>query len=135
MLLMQELYAAVLLTDAQGRMTWISREFSSFCGLERHEVLGHRLEMLLRPALQNTPVHDYVRDCLRAQTPFHYEARNPRPGLDAGWFWVKVQPLHNEQGEVVVLAGIFEDITEWKQPVPVLAESEQRFRILASAAC
>ena len=130
-LLMQELYAAVLLTDADGRITWVSQGFSAFCGLELHEVLGRRPEALLCPALQNTPVHDYVRECLRVKTPFHYEARNPRPGPDAGWIRVKVQPLHNEQGEVVGLAGMLEDITAWKQPVAVLAESEQRFRALA----
>ena len=130
-LLMQELYAAVLLTDADSCVTWVSQGFSAFCGLELHEVLGHRLETLLRPVLQNTPVHDFVRDCLQAQTPFHYEARNPRLGLDAGWIRVKVQPLHNEQGEVVGLAGMLEDITEWKQSIVVLAESEQRFRTLA----
>ncbi|MBF9236784.1 PAS domain S-box protein [Hymenobacter sp. BT683] len=129
-LLMQELYPAVLLTNASGRVTWVNDGFSTLCGFELHEVLGRLPESFLRPHLDDPQTLEYIRAGLRDKVPFQYEVRNPQGGNHACWIRVKVQPIRNEAGEMV-LAGLLEDISEWKKSQLTLAESEHRFRALA----
>jgi PAS domain S-box-containing protein len=126
--LMQELYAAVVLTDADFRVTWVSKGFTALCGLTPPEVMGRHPRTFLRPGLDDEQTRQYIEESLRAQVPFQYEVQNP--GTPTNWIRVKVQPLRNERGEVV-MAGLLEDITEWKKAQSTLVESEQRFRALA----
>jgi PAS domain S-box-containing protein len=129
LLLMQEMYTAVVLTDADGRVVWVNKGFTSLCGLEPHQVLGLRPAAFLRPGLDDEKTLQYIEENLAARLPFYYEVPNPGPGA-AGWIRVKAQPLRNERGEVV-MAGLLEDITEWKNAQLSLADSENRFRALA----
>ncbi|HEX8656364.1 MAG TPA: PAS domain-containing protein, partial [Hymenobacter sp.] len=129
--LMQELYTAVVLSDGCGLVTWVSPGFTALCGLEAHDVTGRRPESFLRPASDEAQTLDYIRASLRAKAPFQYEARNPRPGDEAGWLRVKMQPIYNERSNAVIMASLLEDITEWKKTQSTLAESERRFQALA----
>ena len=128
--LLQEMYTAVVLTDPEGRVTWVNKGFTTLCGIESHEVLGRRPAELLRPGLDDEKTLKYIEESLQARLPFYYEVRNPGPNAPACWIRVKVQPLYNEQGELV-MAGLLEDISEWKEAQLNLAESENRFRALA----
>ncbi|MBF9222180.1 PAS domain-containing hybrid sensor histidine kinase/response regulator [Hymenobacter ruricola] len=128
--LMQELYTAVLLTGTDGRVAWVNKGFTTLCGLETHDVLGKYPSSFLRPGLNDENVRQYIEDSLRAQVPFQYDVQNPRADAANCWIRVKVQPIHNERGEVV-MAGLLEDITEWKNAQSTLAESEHRFQALA----
>ncbi len=129
----QELFSAVVLTDGEGRVTWVNRGFTTLCGLELAQVLGRRPDSFLRPALTEPQTLDYLRSCLQAKVPFQYEVRNPRSGNDSAWIRVRVQPIYSEQRREVILAGFLEDITEWKKTQSNLAESEHRFRALAES--
>ncbi|MBF9143466.1 PAS domain S-box protein [Hymenobacter properus] len=131
--LMQEMYTAVVLTDADGRTVWVSKGFTTLCGLEAHEVLGRRPASFLRPDLNDGKTLRYIEESLAARLPFNYEVHNPGPKAEACWIRVKVQPLHNERGEVV-MAGLLEDISDWKEAQSNLADSENRFRALAENA-
>ncbi|OGX84475.1 hypothetical protein BEN48_15990 [Hymenobacter glacialis] len=129
-LLMQQLYPAVLLTDANRRVTWVNEGFTALCGFALHEVVGLLPETFMRPDLDDPATVAYIEAGIRNREPFQYEVRNPRAGNAPGWIRVKVQPVVNEQGEAV-LAGLLEDITEWKESQLALVENEQRFRALA----
>jgi PAS domain S-box-containing protein len=129
--LMQELYTAVVLSDGCGLVTWVSPGFTTLCGLELPEVAGRRPESFLRPASDEAQTLDHLRANLRAKVPFQYEARNPRPGDEAGWIRVKMQPIYNERSNAVIMASLLEDITEWKKTQATLVESERRFQALA----
>ncbi|MBD2721763.1 PAS domain S-box protein [Hymenobacter armeniacus] len=128
LLLMQELYTAVMLTDAHCSVTWVNKGFTALCGLLPHQVLGLHPRTFLRPGLTNAQTLKYIEDGLQQQVPFQYEVRNP--GFPDRWIRVRAQPLHNERGEVV-MAGLLEDITDWKNAQSSLAESDVRFRALA----
>ncbi|WP_051718823.1 PAS domain S-box protein [Hymenobacter sp. IS2118] len=129
-LLMQQLYPAVLLTDADGRVMWVNEGFSTLCGFELPEVLGRLPDTFLRPDLDDPQTLEYVATRLRDKVPFQYEVRNPRGGSQSCWIRVKVQPIRNQTGETV-LACLLEDISEWKKSQLTLVESEHRFRALA----
>ena len=131
LLLMQELYTAVIMADADQRTTWVSKGFTALCGLELEEVRGRYPGDYLRPRLDDAPTLAYIRDSLRARVAFQYEVSNPWAQAAGGWIRVKVLPLYNEQREVVAMAGLLEDITEWKNSQTSLAAGEHRFRALA----
>ena len=131
--LLEELYAAVVVADREGLVTWVSAGFTALCGFELADVVGRRPGRYVRPALSDPQTLAYIERCVRDHQPFQYEARNPRPGREADWIRVKVQPLRNAQGEVTVMAGMLEDITEWKHTQLRLDQSEHRFQLLAES--
>ncbi|MDO7853108.1 PAS domain S-box protein [Hymenobacter sp. CA1UV-4] len=128
--LMEEMYTAVVLTDTDFRVTWVNKGFTTLCGFEPHEVVGLPPAAFLRPGLDDEKTLRYIEESLQARLPFHYEVRSHHPKAAARWIRVKVQPIYNERGEMV-MAGLLENISEWKEAQSNLAESENRFRALA----
>ena len=131
LLLMQALYPAVVLSDTAGRVTWVNEGFTTLCGFELHEVVGQQVAPFVRPALDDLNMLEYIRVSWQAEVPFQYEVCNVRPGGGSYWMRVKVQPIYNEQHELLLFAGLLEDITDWKKTQLSLAASESRFQVLA----
>ena len=130
---MQQLYPAVLLTDAAGRVTWVSDGFEPLCKLMPGDVQGRLPGTFLRPHLNHAATLAYIERGLAEQVPFEYEVPNPGAGTSPGWIRVRVQPLRNREGRVVRLLGLLEDITASKTAQLKLAANEARFRALAES--
>ncbi|WP_345073427.1 PAS domain S-box protein [Hymenobacter fastidiosus] len=128
--LVQEIFPAVLLTDAAGRITWINQGVIKLCGYELPEVMGLPAQSLFRKCLNDEVTQAYVKDCLAHSQPFQYEVPNPGPNSEDNWIRVKAHPMLDHEGRVTLYAGLMEDITDWKKAQLTLAESEQRFRTL-----
>ena len=129
--LMQKLYPAVLVADPAGLVVWASPGFFAMCGLAAEAVIGQRVNLLLRPDLEETRTLAYIQSSIGARVPFEYEVNNLQPNALPRWLRIKVQPLFNEQRELVLWAGMLDDITEWKSTQFTLAESQYQFQALA----
>nr|WP_262898405.1 PAS domain S-box protein [Hymenobacter negativus] len=129
--LMQGIYLAVVFTDTADQIIWANDGFTGMYGVDVAQLLGRQMSQFLRPLLTEPVTLSYIQESLAAQVAFQYEV--PRPGLpgEAGWIRVKVLPIRNAAGDVVMIAKLIEDITDWKK---TLAESEVRFQALAESA-
>ena len=130
-LMMQELYTAVIISDVAGCILWVSEGFTALCGLEPQQVVGRNAAAVMRPNLHEPYLLAYIQARLVANAAFQYEVQNPRPDANAGWVRVKVQPIYDAERRVVLLAGLVEDISEWKKTQLTLGDSEHQFRTLA----
>ena len=127
--LMQELYTAVVISDVDGYILWVSEGFTALCGLESHQLVGRNAMAVMRSNLHEPHMLAYLQERMAANVAFQYEVQNPRP--NAGWVRVKVQPIYDAEHRTVKFAGLVEDITEWKKTQLTLDESQRRFQALA----
>lgn len=117
------------LRDAQtGQMLYVSAAFATVWGITRDRLYE-------QPDAFVEYVHpedrDRVLESLQQHTKggFHEEYRIIRPDGRESWIRAHTLPIKNEAGEVYRVAGIAEDITEYK----ILALAEQEQRALAEA--
>ena len=61
-------------------------------------------------------------------TGFHGEFRIIRPDRSVGWVRARIFPIRNQQGEVLRMAGVAEDMTEQRRVEETLAKTERQFR-------
>ena len=111
--LIEEMYSAVVVADREGLIMWVSAGFTALCGFELADVVGQRPGRFVRPVLSDPQTLAYIERSMRDHQPFQYEARNPKPGREADWIRVKVQPVYDDERQVVSHFGMMEDITEW----------------------
>lgn len=69
----------------------------------------------------------------RAGEKVEMEYRITRPDGTVRWIWDRAFPVFDEKGQVKILAGIAADITERKQAVEALRESENKANALLNA--
>ena len=112
------------LRDVQtGQILYVSAAFATVWGIARDQLYE-------QPYAFVESVHPEDRDRVleavqqHSEGDFDEEYRIVRPDGQARWIRARTFPIRNEAGKVFRLAGIGEDITEYKRLV--LAEQEQR---------
>ena len=118
--------------DAQTRkLEFLSPAFDRMWGAPREEILQNPdwALSLVHPD-ERTLVKDFVSRLLAGQTDsVDYRIIRRHDGA-LRWMRDTGFPIRSEQGEVVRLGGVVQDITEDKERAEALAESEERFRLL-----
>ncbi|WP_048825908.1 PAS domain S-box protein [Hymenobacter sp. DG25B] len=130
LLLVQEVFDAVVLLDQHGYITWVNRGFTALFGYEHSEVVGQPVWMILSDLASDESPEYYMQERLAAGTAFRYEVLAPHKDGTMGWVQVKVQPMGQGPDGGPRFAGLLEDIAERKATQRFLAESEERFRFL-----
>jgi PAS domain S-box-containing protein len=72
-------------------------------------------------------VRGAVERSLTTRKPFDHEYRIVRANGDTRWVFARCRPVVDDDGKVVALQGVCQDITERKQAEAALRESEERF--------
>ena len=132
--LVQGMYAAVVFADPTGRVIWANDAFAELCGGGPEQLVGQPVARFIRPHLTDAATLRYIGESIAAQVAFQYEIPKPLYHEVPGWIRVKVLPIRDEQDAVLMMAGLVEDITEWKESQRSLAHSEIRFQALAENA-
>jgi PAS domain S-box-containing protein len=74
------------------------------------------------------------RESVQTQKPYENISRVRRAADGAyRWHLARVVPIHDQQGQCLAWLGSCTDIEDWKQMEVALRQSEQAFRLLASA--
>ncbi|MGI4864391.1 MAG: PAS domain S-box protein [Janthinobacterium lividum] len=128
---MQGLFAGVLTTDPQGRLTWANRHFQVHCGQRLPALLGRPLVSLLSEQPLDEATQALIVTELASRRAFQFDLPNACPGHEGGWLRVRMQPVQHETTTDVMFVGLLEDITTKKRAQLALAESERRYRELA----
>lgn len=103
---------AVIITDPQGRITWVNEAYTRISGYSLQESLGHKPGHLLQSA-QTDPetVARLARD-LRALRPCRVEILNRHKDGHEYWLDLEIQPLYDEAAQLTGFMAVERDITE-----------------------
>jgi PAS domain S-box-containing protein len=120
---------AIVLNDAQGTITEASPALTRFLGYRRDEIVGRFAGDLIHPD-DLERIAALFADCLQHDCPVgpaEYRIQHK----DGSWRWVEGTAT-NLLGDPAVQAVVINvhDVTERKQAVERLADSEERFRLL-----
>ena len=124
--------ATVYITDAEGRFEYVNDYFLTTPGYVREEVLGQPTT-ILRPEQIDQSAYIEMWACVRQGESWQGELQVKR--RDGSLFWERVLflPLKDGDGRLTNVVAIKENITELREVMQRLQESERRFRAATSA--
>ncbi len=126
--------APVWMTDTDGKMEFGNRALAEFAGMSREAVMGDTWLTLIHPEDLAGVVEARTRAWSAGHVPYTFEARFRR--ADGVWRWLEVnsRARRDAAGQFRGYVGLAVDRTEAREALAVLAESEERFRVLADSA-
>jgi len=116
---------AVVITDAQRRITWVNEGFERITGYEAAEVMGRSPGAFLQYEATDAGTVQALRMALNAGEGFRGELLNRGKLGQTYWLDIDIQPLRDEQGTLTGFMAIESDITERKAAENVLARERQ----------
>ena len=114
---------AVVITDAQRRITWVNEGFERITGYPAAEAIGQSPARLLQTPETDPATVRQLREALNAGSSFKGELLNR--GKDGRLYWLamEIQPLTDETGRLTGFMAIEQDVTERKQAEAALQAS------------
>ncbi len=103
---------AVIITDANRRITWVNAAFERITGYRLEEVLGKSPGALLQFDGTCPQTQAAMRDALLTGQSFKGEILNRSKQGREYWLDLDIQPIHNEAGELQGFMAIESEITE-----------------------
>ena len=119
--------ATIFITDLQGRIEYVNDMFVKTSGYERNEVIG-KLATLLGAETEAGAAYREMHEAIMSGRVWHGELPSRR--RDGGVYWerVLIAPVKDGEGTITSYMAIKEDITELRDLMAQLQESESRFR-------
>jgi len=103
---------AVVITDAERRITWVNEGFRRITGHTLDEVLGRVPGDFLQSERTDPATVAIMRAALRAGRAFHGEIENRAKDGQHYWLDLDVQPVRDAHGELTGFIAIESDVTE-----------------------
>ena len=126
--------APVWMTDVNGKVEFANEAMARFAGLAREEAMGDRWLSLIHPDDLSNVVAARQRAWEAGHQPYTFEARFRRADGDWRLLEVNSRPRRSGDGSFNGYVGLAVDRTEAQGALAELAESEERFRLLADSA-
>ena len=118
-------FNGVIITDTQGKITWVNDSFTRLTGYSAAEAIGrHPDDFLLGP--DTDPIALAGKKKARAEKrPFQLELLNYRKDGAPLWLLIDGQPILNASGEVESYVVVQVDITKRKQDEAALLQARE----------
>ncbi|MBW4693832.1 MAG: PAS domain S-box protein [Lyngbya sp. HA4199-MV5] len=134
--LVQTANSIILRSDMQGRIRYMNDCGLEFFGYEKHQILGRTLLETIVPETETSGrnlkqfVHDVIHNFKSDSPESYFQAENENLCRDGSRVWVawSNQAILDEQGQVVEILSVGNDITRLKQAEAALQRSEAKFR-------
>jgi PAS domain S-box-containing protein len=104
----------VLITDAQGRVTYANAAFETMSGYSSADMLGRSCAVLQGPRTE-APAVQAMHEAVAQARPFHGEVLNYRKDGEPFWNDLSITPVLDGDGEPSQFVGVQRDITDRKQ--------------------
>lgn len=120
----------VIIGDTQDNIVFVNEAFTKTYGYKTEEIIGKNVNLIRS---SKNPIH-IVQDILpkTLKGGWKGELINVKKSGEEFIISLSTSPIYDEKGNLIALAGIVEDITERKQTIQRLVESEERFRSLVN---
>lgn len=102
---------AVVITDAEGRMTWANDAFTRMSGYGLSEALGRKPGDLLQFEGTDLATRDRMHTALAARLPVQVEILNRSKQGRLYWLHLDIQPMKDDDGRVVGFIAVQTDVT------------------------
>ncbi|MFC5457132.1 PAS domain S-box protein [Prosthecobacter fluviatilis] len=106
---------AVIVTDAQGRIEWANEGFTRMTGWRVSEVIGRKPGSFLQGPCTDAATVKSISNALKDQQGIRTEILNYHRSGRSYWSALEIQPILNEDGEVVNYMAIESDVTQRRQ--------------------
>jgi len=126
----ENLYDAVLISDADGRITDWNPAAERIYGFARDEVLGRTATDLWLHPDEAADLNRRIMEALDAEGRWQGEVRFVRKDGSRGVSETLVLPLRDAQGRRLGALGVNRDVSERKRAEEALRTSEERFRLM-----
>ena len=123
---------AVLILDAQARITWVNDGFVRMSGYSREEAQGHMPGELLNGPQTDAQTLAYIRERVQRGERFEVEILHYHKSGRPYWAIIDVQAVHDAQGRLLKYISIERDITQRKQAEQALQQALERTEALGS---
>ncbi len=104
----------MVLTDPDVNIVWVNEGFERITEYSHDEVIGKNPREILQGPETDPAINAKVRQLLNAQQPARFEILNYAKSGRKYWLDIEIQPIFNEQGQLVNFMAIQLDITEKK---------------------
>jgi diguanylate cyclase (GGDEF)-like protein/PAS domain S-box-containing protein len=102
---------AIIMTDLQGRATWINGAFNRITGYSWDDIIGHKPGDILQGPDTDPETVKYMRDMLSGGQHFTTEILNYHRDGHPYWLRISCQPDRDSQGKLVGFTAIESDVT------------------------
>lgn len=128
----QDHISGVAITDANGKIEWVSREFEITLGRTLSEVMGKRPRDVIY-GKKSTYIHSsFVDEMVRKKERFSFENIGYNKAGKSFWFKTTVQPIISKEGKITGRYYHFEDITGEKMKETVYNHSYDLWKLAVS---
>ena len=119
----------IFVTDIEGRCTYTNPRCQAICGFTLEESLGEGWSQSVHPEDRQRVFADWS-ETTREGRSYSDEFRLQTKEGSVRWVHVRSSPMFSDQGELIGHVGTVEDITDRKQALERLTESENRWRAI-----
>ncbi len=105
---------SVIITDANGLTEYVNEGFTKMTGYEPHEIIGKKPGHLLQGPLTDKDTVRKLRHIIAEKKPVFEEILNYNKQGETYWVSLAINPVTNEEGDVVKYISIQADITDTK---------------------
>jgi PAS domain S-box-containing protein len=117
----------VVLTDAQGRITWANPAFEKITEYRLEEVQGRKPGSFLQLEATDRQTVADIADCLKNLRPFQGEILNRSKSGREYWLHLNISPMYGPTGLLSGFLAVEQDITERKRKEQELRAARDRF--------
>ncbi len=114
----------IIITDVQGKITYVNNRFTQIYGYESAEVIGKTSAILKSGERSSEEYRDFWNTILAGQS-WHGEFQNRKKNKQLCWVLTSVAPIKDDQGEITHFVSVQDDITLRKEAEEELARTNQ----------
>ena len=125
---------SVMITDAEGLITWVNEGYTRISGYQLNDVRGKKIGYSLEGPDFDEKKRQYILSALENKLPFKEEFISYTKNGDPIWLEVDCHPLQDETGRHLGFMAIESDITQRKHTLKQQEELLQRLTLATNSA-
>ena len=125
-LIAQRTKNVIVLTDLEGKITWVNNAFESLSGYSLKEVMGSRPGDVLQGEKTDRETTKDISEHLRSNKSYQGEIYNYAKDGRGYWLELYIDPYYDDNGQLIGYIAIENEITEKRQQREDLRESEAK---------
>jgi PAS domain S-box-containing protein len=125
---------AVIITDAAGRTEWVNEGFTRITGYTLEEAVGRKPGQLLQGPDTDPKGVEAMRQALLRGEGITVELLNYGRSGKPYWNLIEIQPVRDEQGQIVQFVAIESDVTARRELEQKAARSAEQLRLALESA-